>query len=89
MKKIMWAISILSFVLTAIVLQFMPDSVPMHYDLAGNPDRWGSKYENFLFPVVILLLSLHWHLFTAHFEKKRRRLLLKRNGLRLCPMRKC
>lgn len=66
----MWAISILSFVLTAIVLQFMPDSVPMHYDLAGNPDRWGSKYENFLFPVVILLLSLHWHLFTAHFEKK-------------------
>lgn len=70
MKKIMWAISILSFVLTAIVLQFMPDSVPMHYDLAGNADRWGSKYENFLFPVVILLLSLHWHLFIAHFEKK-------------------
>ena len=66
----MWAISILSFVLTAIVLQFMPDSVPMHYDLAGNADRWGSKYENFLFPVVILLQSLHWHLFIAHFEKK-------------------
>lgn len=70
MKKLMWAISILSLVLTAIVLQFMPDSVPMHYDLTGNIDRWGAKYENFLFPTIILLLSLHWHLFTAHYEKK-------------------
>lgn len=70
MKKLMWAISILSLVLTAIVLQFMPDSVPMHYNLAGNVDRWGSKYENLLFPAVIHLLSLHWHLFAAHFEKK-------------------
>ncbi len=56
MKKLMWAISILSLVLTTIVLQFMPDSVPMHYNLAGNVDRWGSKYENLLF--------------AAHFEKK-------------------
>lgn len=70
MKKLMWGISILSLVLTAIVLQFMPDSVPMHYDLAGNIDRWGSKYENFLFPVTILFLSICWHLFTAHYEKK-------------------
>ncbi len=70
MKKLMWAISILSLVLTAIVLQFMPDSVPMHYNLAGNVDRWGAKYENLLFPAVIHLLSLHWHLFAAHFEKK-------------------
>lgn len=70
MKKCMWTISVLSLVLTAIVLQFMPDSVPMHYDLAGNIDRWGSKYENLLFPAIILLLSLHWHLFIAHFEKK-------------------
>ncbi len=70
MKKLMWAISILSLVLTAIVLQFMPDSVPMHYDLSGNIDRWGSKYENLLFPAIILLMSLHWHLFIAHYEKK-------------------
>lgn len=70
MKKLMWVISILSLALTAIVLQFMPDPVPMHYDLAGNIDRWGSKYENFLLPAIILLLSLFWHLFTAHHEKK-------------------
>lgn len=70
MKKMMWAISIFSLVLTGIVLQFMPDDVPMHYDIAGNIDRWGSKYENLIFPAIILLLSLHWHLFIRHYEKK-------------------
>lgn len=70
MKKMMWAISIFSLVLTAIVLQFMPDSVPMHYDFAGNIDRWGSKYEEFIFPAIILMLSLFWHLLIAYYEKK-------------------
>lgn len=70
MKKWMWAISILSLVLTVIVLQFMPDPVPMHYDMAGNIDRWGTKYENLLLPAIILFLSLLWHLFATHYEKK-------------------
>ena len=50
MKRIMWAISVISLAGTAVVLQFMPEKVPMHYDLAGNIDRWGSKYENLIFP---------------------------------------
>lgn len=70
MKKVMWLISMFSLIITAVVLQFMPDSVPMHYDLAGKIDRWGSKYENLLFPVIILLMSLFWHLFIAYFERK-------------------
>jgi len=30
----------------------LPDRVPMHYDLAGNPDRWGGKGSLFILPVV-------------------------------------
>ena len=70
MKKIMWIISFISLAGTAIVLQFMPDSVPMHYDMAGNIDRWGSKYENLIFPIIILALSLFWYLFIRFYEKK-------------------
>ena len=70
MKKIMWIISILSLVFTTVVLLFMPDSVPMHYDITGEIDRWGSKYENLLFPAIILLMSLLWHLFISYYEKK-------------------
>lgn len=70
MKKIMWAVSFISLIGTAIVLQFMPESVPMHYDAVGNIDRWGSKYENLIFPIIILAMSLFWTLFIRYFEKK-------------------
>ncbi len=70
MKKVMWAISFISLIGTAIVLQFMPESVPMHYDASGNIDRWGSKYENLIFPILILAMSLFWTLMIRYFEKK-------------------
>ncbi len=70
MKKIMWFISFISLLGTAAVMGFLPDSVPMHYDFSGNIDRWGSKYEEFLFPAVIILMSLFWTVFIRHFEKK-------------------
>jgi uncharacterized membrane protein len=70
MKKLTWAISFLSLIGTMIVLRFMPESVPMHYDAAGNIDRWGSKYENLIFPVIILAMSLFWTLIVGYYEKK-------------------
>lgn len=70
MKKAMWIISFIALAGTAIVLQFMPDQVPMHYDAVGNIDRWGSKYENLIFPVIILAMSLFWTLFIRYYEKK-------------------
>lgn len=39
----------LTIILTAV--NFLPDSIPVHYDINMNPDRWGSKYELFLSPV--------------------------------------
>ena len=70
MKKIMWIISFIALIGTAIVLQYMPDRVPMHYDMSGNIDRWGSKYENMIFPIFILLMSLFWTLFIRHYDRK-------------------
>lgn len=73
MKKAMWVISLIALAGTVIVLQFMPDQVPMHYDAVGNIDRWGSKYENLIFPVIILAMSLFWTLFIRYYEKKAHR----------------
>ncbi len=70
MKKVMWIISLIPIVGTALVLQWMPDRVPMHYDMSGTIDRWGSKYEMMIFPVIILALSFFWTLMMWHFEKK-------------------
>lgn len=51
MKKIMWIVAMIPVVVTSVVLQFMPDVIPMHHDLEGNTDRWGSKTESLIFPI--------------------------------------
>ena len=61
MKKLyaaMAALVAISVVGTAVLIVFMPDTVPAHYNFAGEIDRWGSKYENFAFPAIAVLLSL-------------------------------
>ena len=56
MKKVMWISAIIPVVVTSVVLQFMPDVIPMHHDLEGNTDRWGSKTESLIFPIIILFI---------------------------------
>lgn len=60
MKKlyaIMFALAAISVVGTAVLIIFMPDTVPAHYNFAGEIDRWGSKYENLIFPVIAVLAA--------------------------------
>ena len=70
MKKIMWIAAFVPVIVTSIVLQFLPDVIPMHYDTKGNIDRWGSKSESFVLPIIILVVTLFWHLLIYFFEKK-------------------
>lgn len=71
-KKLLWFFTLLPMVVTTVAMQFMPDKIPAHYDMAGNIDRWGSKYEGFIMPSIIIVLTLFWSLFIRHFEKKQR-----------------
>ena len=73
MKKHLAVATILPFLLTAAAMNFLPEQVPMHYNAAGVVDRWGSKWENFLFPVLILLFNLFWLWLMRVFEKKAQR----------------
>ena len=60
MKKwyiITGVLCLLTLATTAVFLVLMPDRVPMHYNLAGEMDRMGSKYENLLFPGVSLVMA--------------------------------
>lgn len=36
----------------------IPDKVPMHYDLAGNIDRWGGKEELLILPIMSWIMYL-------------------------------
>lgn len=70
MKKLMWIFAVIPVVVTGIVLQFLPDEIPLHYDIEGNVDSWGSKGSSFIFPVMILGITLFWHLLIHVYEKK-------------------
>lgn len=57
-KNALYLLMLLSVVITAILLQFMPDTVPAHYNAAGVADRLGSKYESFIFPVATVVMGV-------------------------------
>ena len=56
-KTIICLLMLLSVVITAIMLQFMPDIVPAHYNAAGEVDSLGSKYESFIFPAATVVMG--------------------------------
>lgn len=49
---------VLSFAVTAVMITLMPEQVPMHYNAAGEMDRMGSRYENFIFPALAAVSGL-------------------------------
>ena len=69
LNKIMLMLSILPILFTAVFLFFMNDTVPMHYNAIGAVDRYGSKYENFIFPAIILLMYAFYIVYTKVYTK--------------------
>lgn len=51
-----------AFLIVAIALIFMPKTVPVHYNIRGNIDRYGSKFEFLILPALGALLWLIFHL---------------------------
>lgn len=69
-NTLLWLFTLLPTIITTIVIPFMPDRIPLHYDIHGNIDRWGSKYENYIFPVIIILFTLFWCCLLQYFQKQ-------------------
>ena len=65
----MWIVTFIPLIVTLLVINYLPDTVPMHYDVQGNIDRWGSKYEQFILPIVTIAMSLFMQLMINYYEK--------------------
>lgn len=52
--RILCALTIFPIAVTVCLLPFISSKVPVHYGALGNIDRWGSKYELLLYPIVIV-----------------------------------
>ncbi len=44
-------------VVTLAALLVLPGEIPMHYNAAGEVNRWGGKYEMLLLPLITLLMG--------------------------------
>ena len=73
-NKLLWILTAIPLIVTGIVLPAFPEQVPMHYDIYGNIDRWGSKYEQLIFPIIIVIFSIFWHFFCNYYRKKAEKL---------------
>lgn len=71
-KKILSIIlMVLPLVVTLGILPQLPDRIPAHYDLHNQVNRWGSKLETLLFPILTLCLGLVLLGLVHVFEKKK------------------
>ena len=61
---------LLAFVAAGILIGLMPDEVPLHYNMAGEVDRVGNRYENLLLPVVTAGMGLFFIGIARHAVKK-------------------
>ena len=66
------ALVLLSFVIAGIFLALAPEQIPVHYNASGQIDRWGSKYEYLVMPVLTAAFAgfMAW---VAGYERKKDR----------------
>lgn len=57
-KITFWILSFLPLLVTGIMLFFLPEQIPAHYNLNNQADRWGSKYESLILPFLNLGFGL-------------------------------
>lgn len=73
MKKLYalcYGVILLCIVGTAILLIFTPDTIPAHYNFAGEVDRFGSKYENLIWPIFTIIMGAFFILLAKQQRKK-------------------
>lgn len=49
-----WIIAIIPLIITMMLLPSMADTVPAHYGINGEVDRYDSKYVMLIFPLIII-----------------------------------
>lgn len=69
-KTLLFILMYLPLVVVLIALQYLPEKIPAHYGFDGQVDRWGSKYEALLLPIINLLFG-YFMLGNAKLAEKR------------------
>lgn len=62
MNKIFDFIGLVGIVIMFVVIiqsfSALPNTIPVHFNIAGEPDGWGSKYTFWVFPILGLIMYI-------------------------------
>ena len=61
-------IYVAGIIYTIVIWSQIPDQVPAHYNGAGEVNRWGSKWELIILPVIAALLAVFMTFLEKHPE---------------------
>ena len=88
LKPFTWLVIIAPAIYLLIVWNNLPPIVPMHYDLEGNIDRYGSKTELIVMTAVIIIINLvtflllsNIHRFDAKLKASENKHMMTRMGI--------
>ena len=56
-KIVYFILMFLPLAVILIALPYLPEKIPAHYGFDNQVDRWGSKYEALLFPIISILMG--------------------------------
>lgn len=69
-NRIMPVIAAVSLIAAAAAMNFLPDEVPINYNVIGEVGNRGSKYWLFIFPLIAAVASVIWAVYIRVREKR-------------------
>ena len=57
-KYLIWPLALVPLTYLFFIWQSLPEEMPMHFDLKGNPDRYGNKSELLVMAAVLSAMSI-------------------------------
>lgn len=75
-KKVMlWIVACLPLLATILMLAYLPDKIPAHYNFAGEVDRYGSKFELLILPILTIVFVATMEIIIGILGKKKSSIL--------------
>ncbi|MDW0116542.1 DUF1648 domain-containing protein [Sporosarcina thermotolerans] len=72
LQRLFDVVSIIAFMAGTVYLisvwNQLPDQVPAHYNAAGEVNRWGSKWELVILPIIAVLMAVFFTFLEKHPE---------------------
>ncbi|HVX25139.1 MAG TPA: SdpI family protein [Parafilimonas sp.] len=69
LRRVIWLIMLIPAIYLAIIWNHIPEKVPMHFDIKGNVDKYGSKHDLLILILVLTVVNAIVYLVISNIYK--------------------